>query len=59
MREAEPVAVVYTVDGHGGISLEPWPLDLPSVSGIILGFEAERYPDQLEPVVVPFHTRPG
>jgi hypothetical protein len=59
MREAEPVAVVYTVDGHGEITLEPWPLGLPSVSGIILGFEAERYPDQLEPVVVPFHTRPA
>jgi hypothetical protein len=58
-RAAEPVAVVYTVDGHGGITLEPWPLDMPCVAGIILGFRAERYPDELEPVVVPFDARPG
>jgi uncharacterized protein DUF3891 len=58
-RGAEPIAVAYTVDGHGEITLEPWPLGLPRVSGIILGFRAERYPDELEPVVVPFDARPG
>jgi hypothetical protein len=58
-RGAEPIAVAYTVDGHGEITLEPWPLGLPRVSGIILGFRAERYPDELEPVVVPFEAQPG
>jgi Protein of unknown function (DUF3891) len=56
-RGADPVPVVYTVDGNGGITLEPWPLGQPCVSGIILGFRAERYPDELEPVVVPFEAR--
>ena len=56
---AEPVAVAYTVDGHGGITLEPWPLAVPSVAGIVLGFRAERYPHELEPVVVPFEVLPG
>jgi Protein of unknown function (DUF3891) len=58
-RGADPVAVVFTVDGHGEITLEPWPLRLPGVSGLILGFSAERYPDVLEPVVVPFEIRPA
>jgi hypothetical protein len=58
-RRADPVAVAYRVDGHGEITLEPWPLGLPRVSGIILGFRAERYPDELEPVVVPFEARPA
>ncbi len=59
VRGAEPVAVAYTVDGYGEITLEPWPLGLPRISGIILGFRAEGYPDQLEPVVVPFDARPA
>ena len=55
---AEPVPVAYTVDGHGEITLEPWPLGVPRVTGIILGFRAEGYPDELQPVVVPFDARP-
>ena len=58
-RGTDPVAVVYTVDGYGEITLAPWPFGLPRLSGIMLGFRAERYPDQLEPVVVPFEARPG
>jgi hypothetical protein len=58
-RGAESVAVAYIVDGHGDITLEPWPLGLPRLSGIILGFRAEGYPDELEPAVVPFQARPG
>jgi hypothetical protein len=56
---AEPVSVAYTVDGQGGITLDPWPLAVPSVTGIVLGFGAERYPHELEPVVVPFEALPG
>jgi Protein of unknown function (DUF3891) len=58
-RGADPVTVGYAVDGNGEITLDPWPLGSPSVSGIILGFRAEGYPDRLEPVVVSFHGRPG
>jgi hypothetical protein len=58
-RGAEPVAVVYTVDGRGEITLEPWPLGLPRLLGLILGFRAEGYPGELEPVVVPFEAGPA
>lgn len=56
---ADPATVVYSVDGHGGIALEPWPLVSPRVTGIILGFRAEGYPDLIDPVVVPFDAHPG
>ncbi len=51
--------IEYTVDGYGGITLDPWPLRPSSVGGIILGFRDEGYPDVLEPVVVPFDVRPS
>lgn len=57
--DVAPTAVEYAVDGHGGITLKPWPLGPSSVGGIILGFLAEGYPDALEPVVVPFDVRPA
>lgn len=57
-RGAEPVAVAYAVDGHGEITLDPWPLGPAGISGIVLAFEADGYPDRIEPVVVPFHVRP-
>jgi hypothetical protein len=58
-RGADPVAIDYTVDGRGEITLAPWPLGSPHVGGIILGFAAAGYPEALEPVVVPFAVRPG
>ena len=51
--------IEYTVDGHGGITLDPWPLGPSSVGGIILGYRAEGYPAELEPVVVPFEAQPA
>ncbi len=56
---AEPVAIDYTVDGHGKITLEPWPLGPRSLGGIILGFATSGYPDELDAVVTPFDVRPG
>ena len=56
---AEPVPVAYTVDGQGGITLDPWPLAVPRLGGIILGFRADGYPGRLDPVVVPFVARPA
>jgi hypothetical protein len=51
--------VAYAVDGAGLVELSPWPLAVPAVDGLILGYEADGYPGELEPVVVPFAVRPG
>jgi hypothetical protein len=48
----------YELDGEGGITLDPWPLDVPRLVGLVTGFEAEGYPERLVPVVTPFDVRP-
>lgn len=56
---AEPVPVRYSVDGHGGVTLSPWPLTVPALSEVVVGFRSDGYPDALAPVVVEFTARPG
>src|SRR5919197_1990380 len=50
--------ISYHLDGQGTVMLEPWPLGLPWLSGLLTAFEAEGYPQRLVPVVVPFEIRP-
>jgi hypothetical protein len=48
----------YAYDGGSCISLDPWPLAVPSLRGVVQGFAAEGYPQRLEPVVSVFELRP-
>lgn len=48
--------IVYELDGEGGIVLEPWPLEVPVLVGLVTGYEADGYPDRLVPVVTPFRV---
>jgi Protein of unknown function (DUF3891) len=48
----------YELDGLGEIVLDPWPLGVPELRGLILAYEGDGYPERAEPVVVPFRTRP-
>jgi uncharacterized protein DUF3891 len=56
---AERVEVAYALDGHGAVTLTPWPLVVPELPGMILGFAANGYPGQLVPAVTTFVVRPG
>lgn len=47
------------LDGHGRITVDPWPFELPRLLGLVTAFSADGYPDQLVPVVVPYEIRPG
>ncbi|HEX4677620.1 MAG TPA: DUF3891 family protein [Gaiellaceae bacterium] len=49
----------YSVDGHGSITLDPWPLEVPRLVGLVTAYEADGYPERLVPVVVPFDLRPS
>ena len=49
--------VAYRVDGAGGIELDPWPLRVPSLTGIVMAYRVDGYPGRLDPVVVPFEVR--
>jgi Protein of unknown function (DUF3891) len=57
--DGEAVAVRYQVDGQGTIVLEPWPLGPLTVSGVVLAYAAESYPQVLEPVVTQFLIEPS
>lgn len=52
-------AVRYVLDGHGAVTLEPWPLAVERLTGTLQAFSAERYPDDLEPVPTPFVIQPA
>jgi len=51
--------VAYTVDGLGGITLDPWPLAVPRLLGLVTAFAADGYPARLEPTAIPFEIVPA
>jgi hypothetical protein len=57
--EGEARGVRYALDGEGSVELDPWPLDVPRLVGLVPAFAAEGYPERLAPVVVPFEVRPA
>ena len=54
-----PLEVRYHVDGHGKVTLAPWPLETDRLTGTVQGFVAERYPAELDPVPAPFTVEPA
>jgi hypothetical protein len=47
----EAGGIAYTFDGESRVTLDPWPLAVPRLRGVITGFGADGYPKRLEPVV--------
>ena len=56
--EGEVCGHAYTLDGIGGITIDTWPLALPRLVGLVAGYAADGYPEQLVRVVTPFEARP-
>ncbi len=55
----EWVDVRYEVDGHGTVTIEPWPLGVAGLPGIVVAYRSRGYPQALDPVIVPYELRPG
>jgi hypothetical protein len=51
--------ISYRLDGQGTIELDPWPLRVTTLRGIVPAFEADGYPERAVPLVVPFELRPA
>lgn len=51
--------IAYELDGNGSVVLDPWPLAVPRLPGLVTAYEADGYPGRLVPVVVPFDIRPA
>ena len=49
----------YCYDGAETIALDPWPLAVPWLCGVVGGFADEGYPDRLVPVVELFRVAPA
>jgi hypothetical protein len=47
------------VDGKGGIVVDPWPFRVPELTGSVIAYDADGYPDRLVEAAVPFQARPA
>lgn len=56
-KETE-TAVTYQLKTEGRVLVAPWPFAVPFLSGSILGYQAEGYPDRLRPLVIPYQLHP-
>jgi hypothetical protein len=54
----EARGIAYRLDGQGIVEVDPWPLEVPVLRGLVPAFEADGYPGRLAPTVVPFELRP-
>jgi hypothetical protein len=49
----DEIAVGYRI-ADGAIHLDPWPFEVASHTGYVVGYQLEGYPSVLEPVMVPY-----
>ena len=50
----DEVSIHYHVE-DGIIHATPWPFSVDTYEGYIVGYKLDGYPDQLDPVILPFH----
>jgi hypothetical protein len=53
------IEMQYQIHPGGEIQISPWPLSLDSLRGFMLGYQADSYPTNLDPVFIPYHLMPG
>jgi hypothetical protein len=56
--EGDVRGLAYALDGLGGITIDPWPLEVARLIGLVTAYEADGYPSRLVPVVTPFDAAP-
>jgi hypothetical protein len=52
----EEISIQYEIK-DGDITLTPWPLAVDKISGYLIGYQADSYPERLIPVLLPYHVR--
>ena len=56
---AERIPVQYWLKEGGIIQVKPWVFSVDRLSGFVMGYEADGYPDRLEPVLLPYSVEKG
>jgi uncharacterized protein DUF3891 len=51
--------ISFRYDGEAATTLDPWPLAVPWLAGVVGGFAADGYPELLAPVVRLFRIEPA
>jgi hypothetical protein len=57
--EVEGDPVEYWIDGEGGVTLDPWPLALQYLVGVVSAYRAVGYPRRPDPVPVLYRIAPA
>jgi hypothetical protein len=52
-------AFSYTVDADGSATLTPWPLGVPELTEMVVGYREDGYPQRLNPVERVFRLAPA
>lgn len=55
---AATVEVTYTIGDNGVIKVAPWPFGLPTLTGAIIAYRRDGYPDELTPQSVLYSAQP-
>lgn len=58
LADTEQTDVTYEIGENGQIALDPWPLNVDSVTGYLLGYDADAYPQTPKPTVVRYQLVP-
>ena len=53
----EEVSINYRIAAAGTITLDPWPLSVSEHKGFIVGYKKDCYPEEKQPVILPFTLR--
>jgi hypothetical protein len=51
----EQLTIHYTIK-DGIITVDPWPFSVANYAGYLVGYRQANYPEQLEPVIVPYRV---
>jgi len=51
----EVIEVTYRIEEKGVIRVDPWVFSVPDYQGFVMGYQAESYPERLEPELISFH----
>jgi hypothetical protein len=57
--EGQETAITYQIKPNGEVIIIPWPFAVPFISGSIIGYQADDYPEVLRPLVVQFRVTGG
>jgi len=54
----EMVTIYHRLEDDGTLYVKPWVFSVESYSGFVTGYNADTYPDKLDPVYMPFKLLP-